>query len=199
MRKRIITIISIVLISIALTCSLLIDSLAGSKISNIITVITAILGAVALFVQFKKDKRINEAGFILNFSIHFYQIYACKDILNELENCRQDENYKLDVEKWYKDIVSYLEWCESLAAMVNNKVLSIDKIDDMLSYRFFIIVNNKQIQDCEIIPARMFYRGIYKLYKTWSKFKKDKKLDIIFEETELSKTEGYNEIANSKY
>lgn len=198
MRKRIIIIISVTLIAIALVSSLLLDSLAGSKISNVITVVTAIIGAVALFVQFKKDKKINEAGFILNFSIHFYQIYDCKKVLNELETCRTDKKYKLDVDKWYMDIVSYLEWCESLAAMVNNGVLSLDKIDDMLSYRFFLIVNNKQVQDAEIVPARDFYRGIYKLHKMWYKYKKKKGLDIIFEEHDLSKTKGYEDIANAK-
>ena len=196
--KKTIIIISIALISIALLSVLFLDSYLGTKYSNIITVITAIIGAVSLFIQFKKDKKINEGGFILNFSIHFYQIYDCKNIMNELEKCRSNANYKLDFNKWYTDIVSYLEWCESLAAMVNSGILSLDKIDDMLSYRFFLIVNNKTVQDNEIVPSKEFYHGIYKLYDKWSKYKKKNNLNIIFEENELSKTEGYNEILNTK-
>lgn len=191
MRKRIITIICISLVAIALTSSLFLDNLFGSKISNIITVITAVIGAGALFVQFKKDKKINEANFIMNFSIHFYQIYNCKNIMNELEKCRQDKNYKLDIDKWYTDIVAYLEWCESLSSMINNKVLSIEKIDDMMSYRFFLITNNKQIQDYELSEFRDFYRGIFKAYKEWSDYKKKKNLPIIMEETELCKVKDY--------
>ena len=114
--------------------------------------------------------------------------------MNELENCRLNPKYKLDADKWYTDIVSYMEWCESLASMVNNKVLSLNKIDDMLSYRFFIIVNNKTIQKKELIPNKEFYRGVYKLYDKWYKYKIKQNLEVILEKNDLSKTPGYYDI-----
>ena len=182
----------------ALIGSLFLDDVIGSRISNIVTIITAIIGAVALFLQFKRDKDLNEAGFVVDYSVQFYDIYNLQDVLNELENCRKDKKYKIDMDKYYKDIVGYLQWLESLAALVNSKILSIEKIDDVLSYRFFLIVNNKQIQNYEIIPCRTYYRGIYNLYRTWSNYKKKNNLEIIFESNELSKTKGYDEIVNDK-
>lgn len=198
-KNKVVTIISVILLSIALISSLFLDEVIGSRISNIITIITAIIGAVALFVQFKKDKELNEASFIVDYSVQFYDIYNLKDILNELENCRKDKNYVINMDKYYKDIVGYLQWLESLAALVNNKILSIKKIDDVLSYRFFLIVNNKQIQNYEIIPCRNYYRGIYRLYQEWSEYKKKNNLEIIFENNELSKSKGFEEISNSKF
>ena len=195
-KNKSITIISIILLSVALIGSLFLDDVIGSRISNVVTIITAIIGAVALFLQFKRDKDLNEAGFVVDYSVQFYDIYNLQDVLNELENCRKDKKYKIDMDKYYKDIVGYLQWLESLAALVNSKILSIEKIDDVLSYRFFLIVNNKQIQNHEIIPCRTYYRGIYNLYRTWSNYKKKNGLEIIFESNELSKTKGYNEIIN---
>lgn len=197
-KNKSITIISIILLSVALIGSLFLDDVIGSRISNVVTIITAIIGAVALFLQFKRDKDLNEAGFVVDYSVQFYDIYNLQDVLNELENCRKDKKYKIDMDKYYKDIVGYLQWLESLAALVNSKILSIEKIDDVLSYRFFLIVNNKQIQNYEIIPCRTYYRGIYNLYRTWSNYKKKNGLEIIFESNELSKAKGYNEIVNEK-
>lgn len=197
-KNKIITIISIVLMCVALVGSLFLDDIIGSRISNIVTIATAIIGAVALFIQFKKDKEINEASFIVDYSVQFYDIYNLQDVMNELENCRKNSTYKIDMDKYYKDIVGYLQWLESLAALVNNKILSINKIDDVLSYRFFLIVNNKQVQNYEIVPCRMYYQGIYKLYEQWSKYKKKNNLEIIFEKNELSKTKGYEDIVNDK-
>ncbi len=193
-KNRAVLVISIILMVGALIGSLFLDDVLGSRISNIVTIITAIVGAVALFVQFKKDKDLNMASFVIDYSVQFYDIYNLNNILNELENCRVDKNYKLDVKKNYQDIVAYLQWLESLAALVNSNLLTIEKIDDVLSYRFFLIVNNKQIQEAEIIPCREFYRGIFKLYEIWSTYKKKKNLHIIFEENELSKCPEYKEI-----
>jgi hypothetical protein len=113
--------------------------------------------------------------------------------MDELEKCRVDKKHKLDVQKYYKDIVAYLEWLESLAALVNSNILSIEKIDDVLSYRFFLIVNNKQVQDAEIIPCKEFYRGIFKLYEEWADYKRKHGRLIIFEENELSKIDGFKD------
>ena len=192
-KNRVVLILSVVLLVMALIGSLFLDDVLGARISNVVTIITAILGAVALFVQFKKDKDLNMASFVIDYSVQFYDIYNLTDVMDELEKCRVDKKYKLDVQKYYKDIVAYLEWLESLAALVNSNILTIDKIDDVLSYRFFLIVNNKQVQDAEIIPCKEFYRGIFKLYEEWSAYKKKHGRLIIFEENELSKTEGFKE------
>ncbi len=187
-KNKIILILSVSLIVISLITSLFIDNDFITKLTTTITVITAIIGAVAIFVQFKRDKNLNEASFLIDYSNQFYNVYNCGNILNELETARKNPNYSIDVDKYYKDIVGYLEWLESLSALVNSNILQISKIDDVLSYRFFIIVNNKQIQDKEIIPCKEFYVGIYKLYPKWANYKKLTNQNIIFEDNALDKT-----------
>ena len=50
----------VVAISLILLSTLSVDSTLGGRIANIVTIITAIIGAGALFVQFQRDKKINE-------------------------------------------------------------------------------------------------------------------------------------------
>jgi hypothetical protein len=195
-KNKVVLILSVMLLVMALIGSLFLDDVLGARISNVVTIITAIVGAVALFIQFKKDKELNMASFIIDYSNQFYDIYKLSDILYELELSRIDNKHVIDIKKYYKDIVAYLQWLESLASLVNDNILNIEKIDNVLSYRFFLIVNNKQIQQQEIIPCKEFYRGIIKLYDNWYKYKKDKKLLILFEENSLHKIKGYKDIIN---
>ena len=191
------TILAVFLIVLGMLGSLLLGEELGSRVINIITAITAVIGAIALFYQFKKDKNLNEASFLVEYSEQFYSVYDCADLMNELEKSRIDPTYKIDVDKYYQNIVGYLEWIETMAALVNSGLLSIAKIDNVMSYRFFLIVNNKQIQQEELIKNREFYRGLYQLYAGWSKYKKIKGLPIISAENELSNTEGFYELINS--
>ena len=142
-----ITVLSVALIAFGMFGSLLLEEALANRIVGIITACTAIVGAVSLFYQFKRDKNLNEASFLVDYSQQFYEIYDCADLMNELEKCRIDPDYVLDTEKYYQKIVGYLEWLETLGALVNSNLLSISKIDDVLSYRYFLIVNNKQIQE----------------------------------------------------
>lgn len=193
-KNTIITIVAVVLILVGLLGSFLLSEDVANRVVSVITTATAIVGAIALFYQFKRDKNLHEASFLVEYSNQFYATYQCADLMNELETCRVDPNYRLDVQAHYQQVVGYLEWLENLASLVNSGVLHIAKIDNVMSYRYFLIVNNKQVQDGELLRNREFYRSIYELYPTWVAYKRKHDLPIIFEENDLSQTEGYAEI-----
>ena len=197
-KSLLITIACVLLIILGLFGSLLLSTEIADRIISIITTATAVVGAVALFFQFKRDKNLNEAGFLLEYSQQFYSTYGCKELMNELENCRVKPGYKLDVEKHYKEIVGYLEWLETLSSLVNSGLVQIPKIDNVMSYRYFLIVNNKQIQEAELMVNREFYRSIYCLYPAWVEYKRKNHLPVIFEENDLSKTDGFKETINTR-
>ena len=194
-RKTLITVLCVVLVSLGVAGTLFLDETISGRVINVITTCTAIIGAVALFFQFRRDKDLNEASFLVKYSDQFYSTYDCAPLMNELEKSRVNPDYKIDVDKNYQRVVGYLEWLETLAALVNDGLLPIAKIDNVMSYRFFLIVNNKQIQERELIPGREFYRGIYALYPRWEKYKKQRGLMIVLEENALSRTEHFTEIA----
>lgn len=197
-KKVLITVLSVALIVLGVASSLLLKDDISDRIVNVTTACTAIIGATALFYQFRRDKNLNEATFLIEYSGIFYSTYDCAELMNELEKCRVVEGYSLDVDKYYTKIVGYLEWLETLSSLVNSDLLEISKIDNVLSYRYFLIVNNKQVQERELIVNREFYRSIFELYPKWENYKNQKKLPIIFEENSLSRSEGFEEIVSKK-
>ena len=60
-KNKSLTIFSVFLLIGGLFATLLLDDVWGSRVSEVITIGTAIIGAVALFFQFKRDKEINQA------------------------------------------------------------------------------------------------------------------------------------------
>ena len=190
----IVLIVSVMLILLGLLGSLFLNEGVTEKVVSVVTAGTAIVGALALFYQFRRDKVLNEASFLVEYSNQFYSTYKCADLMDELEKCRTIPGYQLDVDAYYKNIVGYLEWLEILATLINSGVLEIAKIDNVMGYRYFLIVNNKQIQDGELIRNRDFYHGIYTLYPIWAKYKRDRNLSIIFEENDLTQTDGFRDL-----
>ena len=192
-KNKIITIISVVLLICSLVASLFLTQSIGVRVANVVTIITAIIGAVALFVQFKQDKVLNRAGFLIEYNRNFYNDYQLGKLFDELERCRKEPDYVLDCKKWRKDIISYLEWCEIFASLVERNAIDLYTFDNIVAYRFFLITNNKYVQQEEIVPEKKFYRGLYYLYDIWYKYEKKRGIEIPMEETALCLTEGYEE------
>ena len=192
-KGNIITIISILLIIGGLVGSFFIEGDYGSRITNIVSMVTAVIGAAALFFQFKKDKEVNQASSVFEFSKEFRNSQGNSNLTNILEKYRLKKIDNINIEENYEDIVTYLQWLESLASLVKRKVARLDAIDDLLSYNFFIAVNNPEIQQSELIPCKEFYKGIYWIYSVWFKYKKKRKMPIILEEYGLEKSEGFND------
>lgn len=194
-KNRIITIVSCLLLVVALFCTLFFDDSIGGRISEIITIATALIGAIALFFQFKRDKDINQASFVVEFGKSFEEKEGCREIMQKLEDYRKG-NTDVFTDKDYSYIVSYLQWCETLSILVQTNVLNLKTIDNLYSYWFFLITNNPYIQKLELIPEAEFYKGTYILHKIWTKYKRKTNQTILEEETSLEKVEKYDQYSS---
>lgn len=195
MRKKIFNYYtSLFIIILLLLCTLFLEEKMGSRIVTIITVSTAIIGATSVFIQYKRDKEVNQASFILEYAKYFSS-------LNKTEETRQYlDEYRLGNDSILKNIdytgiVNYLFWCEELSTLWQKNIVDIKTIDNLFSYTFFLITNNKYIQEIELCPQSEFYKGTYYLHKIWTKYKKDTNQPIINEEESLEKVENYSIIA----
>ena len=186
--------LSVFLLAISLIGSIFIADNISSKLFNAITVVTAIVGAIALFYQFKKDKQINEASFIFNFSASFYDQYNCADLVPILDDYADNKIKNINYEENSGIIIRYMQWVESIGAIIEEGTIDLKSIDQVLGYRFFIIVNNKEIQKNELIPYRLHYIGTFKLYKKWYEYKKANNLPIPLEKTSLHLYKEFNEV-----
>ena len=196
-RNRIITIVSCLLLIVALFCTLFFDDSIGGRISEVITIATALIGAIALFFQFKRDKDINQASFVVKNEKSFEEKEGCRDIMQKLERYRKGETNDF-TKNDYTYIVSYLQWCETLSILVQKNVLNLKTIDNLYSYWFFLITNNEYIQKLELVPEAEFYKGVYILHKIWTKYKRKTNQIILEDNTSLEKVENYDKYSEQK-
>ena len=196
-RNNFITIIASIMLFGALIVSIFLDDASSSKLYDFVTLATAVIGAIALFIQFKKDKQINEASFLMDFSASFYDRYDCAELVRLLDDYdTKDANFSYEENTGV--IVRYMQWVESIGAIIDSGAVSIKSIDQTLGYRFFIIVNNKIIQENELIPYRFYYLGTFELYEKWYNYKKKHGLPVPMEENSLHLLECFQEVRDAE-
>lgn len=192
-KNRLLTIGAVFLLVMSLILGMVLEEDMSSKLFEVITVLTAVIGAVALFIQFRKDKQINEASFLMDFGASFYDRYECADLVSVL-----DEYAVNGTQFNYLDhtgiIVRYMQWVESIGAIIDSGAVSIESIDRVLGYRFFIAINNKIIQENELLPYRYFYMGTFELYEKWYAYRKKHHLPIPMEENSLHLNPLFKEV-----
>lgn len=157
------------------------------KIITIITTATAMIGAIAIFIQFKKDKNINQANFILNYGKYFHEVKGNDEINEKLEKYQQGQKDIFN-ESDNMGIINCLVWCEGLSVLIQDGTLELCKIDNLFSYTFFLIVNNEYIQKHELVENAEYYKGVYALHRIWTDYKRKTRQPILNEEIDLSKT-----------
>lgn len=163
----------------------------GSLISSIVTTITAVIGAIALFIQFKKDKAVNQASFIVDFYEKFNSSDQNERVLDELNKKFEDKNYKTQILSMHSEVLSYLYWVRTLCSFINNKVIDFEIADEMFSYRFFSITNNKAVQEMELEKFDYLYKLIYKTHRNWSAWRAKKGLPAFYPDEDLALTKNY--------
>jgi len=179
-----------IIVALILCLTLLFNNSFATRIVTIVTLCYALLGAAALLVQNKRDKDINQASFILEYSKYFYSLSNAEDTLLLLDEYRlgnKDSIKKIE----YRGIVNCLIWCEELSSLIQKNVFDFTTIDNVFSYMFFTIVNNEFVQKEELLPQADFYKGIFYLHKQWSDYKKKTNQPIPMEDEGLQKSEIY--------
>ncbi len=194
-RSYYVIIVSVALLLMAIISTLWFDSNIATRIVNIITIVTGVVGVLALFFEFRRNKRINTASLLIDHSKSFfdcdYDLYEC---FSELEKYAENPKYKFDYDKYSAKIAVYLQWVEAIASLVERRTIDLYTIDNILSYRFFILVNNPIVQQKELIPNARFYRGTFFLYEKWYKFEYSRKLEMPLDNTALRHVANYDEI-----
>ena len=183
-RNKLLTISSAFLLLISLALGMILEDDLSARLFEVITVLTAVVGAVALFIQFKKDKQVNEASFLMDFGASFYDSYDCADFVYYLDEYATNGT-EFSYEEHTAIIVRYMQWVEAIGSIIDSGAASIESIDRVLGYRFFIATNNRIIQENELIPYRFYYMGTFELYEKWYKYRKEHHLPVPLEENSL--------------
>lgn len=185
MKKNItLTVLSTALLVLALVSTLFLNDVWGDRVAQVITLCTAVIGSIALFFQFKRDKDINESNFVLSFWQSFSNKIELQKIMLKCDDMRLGKESSFTEEDYFW-IVTYAQWLETLSSLINRKILSFNTINDMYNYIFFVFVNNPYVQKIELEPNKEYYQGIYSAYVEWVEYLKKNNKEILGQNTPL--------------
>lgn len=187
-------IITLLILAVALLLSSLVSVILSLSIKNeapiehVIGSLEGVIAAIAaglVLYQLKegektelRQSKIEEASFTLQFNQAFIQDINMMEVERLLEDqAYYDEEPKDIVTKDNRQkFINYLVYLESMAQLITTDVLELDYIDNLMAYRFFLAIDNLELQTKEIIPFAEYYRGCFKLYKIWNEYREKKGL-----------------------
>lgn len=191
--------ISIILIATGLIVMSAFDIINDTFVS-LITIITAIVGAFGIWLELNKEQEINQASFILQIHGDFYALGGKGTMYAADLEKMLDEDFSGKKKLTLKEsdgemVIQYLVWVKTLSSLINRRMIKISAVDDLFGYKFFVAINNPEIQKMELIPYQTAYKGIYKAHKMWSKYRQKHGLEIYNRGTDLSFVDGYETLA----
>ena len=184
----------------------------SNQADHIASVIEGIIAAIAtglVLFQLKDTKNeqarendIEEARFLLQANQIFLQDKNMSYVQDRIEQrIFYHPNKQFEDELITDDniqlFINYLVYLEGLVPLVLKDILRLDSIDDLMGYRFFLAVNNPDVQEKCLYKYPEYYMGCFKVYKKWRDYRVEKfrkyKLDetkaIMQKETQLDRLE----------
>lgn len=177
-------------------------------LTETLATILAIIAAVAFWLEYHENKLLNEAKFIMELNEQFLSDSNLSEVEWELEKYfnryrknELTEGYEEEFEKKFalekrerQHLVNYLVHLEGIAALVNNGVIHLDAIDDLMSYRYFVAVNNPIVQKLELLEYPEYYKGCIGIYDAWvEELLRQKITPPMYHEKENNLTKKYKE------
>lgn len=146
----------------------------------------------------ERQNSIQEAQFILQYNQAFIQDKDMCRIEQVMERFMlgqtdgpiiNDENRQM--------FINYLVYLEGLAPLILRDVLHLSHVDDLFAYRFFLAVNNREIQEDQLFAFPDYYRGCFKLYEKWKQYRREQNREILMEEHSLDRWQDYEKYIDS--
>jgi hypothetical protein len=172
-RESLITpIVIFILVISSITSGTLVLIYKDELIGQAITTITAVIGACAIWVQMQKSKKLNEGEFIVNLNKQFIENQSIYSLFLKMEKYeRTDKQTNPFTEDDIAKIASYMTFFEVIYSLITRKIIKIWMIDDLFAYQFFLLLNNKYIQELELLPCQEYYVNVYKLADLWLNYR----------------------------
>jgi len=191
-----------VLIIIALFAIVIIANLEPLKQNlspfiNTLANIAAAGGLIAVFLQFKRERDINEADFIIRINHNFMTNDSISRIYKMLEESKVKGQQKNPfTQQDIIDMANYLTYFDPFYSLIKRNVIKIETIDTALAYRFFLAANNRFMQEMLLCKEskEQAWEAIYLLYEIWMKYRDKKDKSTWQPDHALSGTAAYSKI-----
>lgn len=148
-----------------------------------------------------RQNDIEEAQFLLEYNQAFIQDEKMCTVEHLLERWMESEPSER-VEPLIDDdnrqqFINYLVYLEGLAPLVFRNILKLEHIDDLMAYRFFLAMNNKELQEDQLFRYGDYYRGCFKLYAVWKSYRTRQNHPTPLSEYALNLWDGFEKYSES--
>jgi len=157
----------------------------GVDTIQIVSLSAAVLGVILLAIEIFQSRKITEAGFLADLNASFVTNDDYKKAYTMFENYDFENLPELDMENIH--ISNYLTFFEIFQLLIDRGTLSIEMLNDLFGYRFFIAVHNPYVQQKKLVAFPDNFVNLYLLERDWIKYRKKKGLPIFHEEYSLEK------------
>mgnify|MGYP001851578737 CR=1 FL=1 len=193
---------------ILLTFDVVFYHFPDDKAETVISIIDGVVGAIAAglvlyqlkinYISEVKQNNIEEAQFILQYNQAFIQDSNMCYVEKLLEDFMLHKTDILIINDENRQLfINYLVYLEGLAPLILRDVLLLEHVDDLFAFRFFLAMNNKEIQEDQLFVFPDYYRGCFKLYEKWKSYRRFNCLDILMEENSIDKWVEYEKYTES--
>ena len=178
-RIAVIVIFSMIILMLVCVCFIMWFRTGEEASVGIFSLAVTLLGTIFIAVELKNGQNVTCSDMLIDLNNYFHdsdrlmKVYeALETKVNNPEDCALVWEGVRDVE-----IAQYATFFENLFLLYRNEVASIEDLDDLFGYRFFIFMNNPYIQENYILPTSSSYVQLFKLYEAWITYRKRKDSD----------------------
>ena len=180
--RRIVLSILILILSVYLPIVLIKTNFAGLQseetLVGIASIVITALSAIFVVFQLQSSESVTCCDMLSNMNMSFIENERLLFLYQKLEECYRNPNKQLVIEDSDRtdvvhtsDLVAYFTFFEVLYEYIKHKVITVEQLDDLFGYRFFILVHNRCIQERELYAVPSSYVNIFELYSLWMEYR----------------------------
>lgn len=168
-------------------------------IMDLVQAIVAILTALFVVQELRKSANTTSGEFLLNLQEQYATSEGFALLFDMCWKYRCGDVYEIDLRKHIEKnravLLNYFTFFESIYLMVKKRSLHMNELDELFGRRFLSVVNNKIVQEMDLVCNHDYYTNIYELYSRWKKYRKNGELFLMQDNGEFD--ERYRDLEES--
>lgn len=141
---------------------------------GIVSIAVTLVGTIFIAVELKNGAEVTCSQMLIDLNNYFHDSDRLMGVYQALELCEADKDYSS--RHWQGissvDIAQFCTFFENLYLLYRHHIASMEDLDDLFGYRFFLFLNNPYIQENYILPTSSSYVQIFELYTVWIRYRK---------------------------
>lgn len=166
----------------------------SGKFIRLFATLSTVVGVFSVYIQIRKSKLVGQAAFTIEISKYLYELPELPDFIHRLGRSSDvmGIEYKVSEDERMM-LIRYLNYIKTVAALVKEKAVDIETLNKVFAYEFFIIINNKSVQEMELIPFSYCYHDIFYLYNEWTTYLNKHGFETLHDESALLLVDVYQD------